>query len=135
MRAPDWRTRLTAWFAAHAREPFVHGRHDCALFAFGAVAAMGGPDLAAPWRGRYTTLRGGIRLLRRDGHEDHVALAASALEEIAPARARPGDLAVVSTPEGPALGVVSGATVHVLGPAGLALVPRGEAVRAFRVPE
>ncbi len=120
--------RLAKYLAQVARRPFAEGQHDCALFAAGAVAAMTGRDLAEEWRGRYSTTRGGIRVLRKSGFEDHIALAASLLAETdAP---KPGDLAVV---DGPALGVVQGTHIYVAGPDGLALVPIGAGLRFFEV--
>ncbi len=91
-------------------------------------------DLAAPYRGRYTTERGGIRILRKDGYRDHVALAAAHLRaRDAGERAVPGDLAVIPTETGPALGVVQGANVYVLGPDRLALKPVLSATTVFEV--
>ena len=133
LRHPDWQARLVAYLHAARLRPFAYGRHDCCLFAADAVAAMTGVDIAAPWRGRYTTLRGGIRVLRRSGHRDHVALAAAHFAEIPPLSAQPGDLAVLATQAGPALGVVQGEAVYVLGPQGLGLVSLLRAHRAFRV--
>lgn len=134
MRRPDWRHRLVAYTAEVTRASFHPGRHDCALFAAGAVEALTGADYAAPYRGRYTTERGGIRILRRDGYRDHIALAAAHLRKRAEGeRARAGDLAVIPSDAGPALGVVQGAAIYVLSPAGLALVPIGAAVMIFEV--
>lgn len=133
MRQPDWQSRLTAYLAASAQKEFQEGAHDCALFAAGAVAAITGHDYAAVYRGRYTTTRGGLRVLRRDGFADHVALAASHLAEKPIARANPGDLAVLETDEGPALGVVQGEGIFVLRQNGMALVPLTAAFQAFEV--
>lgn len=133
MRHPDWKLSLIQYLAESARKPFAPGQHDCALFAAGAVEAMTGVDYARPFKGRYTTLKGGVRLLREAGFADHIALAASRLDEIAPAFAAPGDLAVIDTPEGPAMGVVQGESVYVLTVDRLGLVPMLGATRAFRV--
>lgn len=133
MRFKDWQHRLIAYMHDSVRRPFEEGKHDCALFAASAVDAMTGHDYAAPYRGRYKTTKGGYRILRKDGFENHVALAAAHLEEIAPAFARPGDLAVIPTDEGPSLGVVQGERVYCLGPTGLGLLPLSSATRAFRV--
>jgi len=67
------------------------------------------------------------------GFADHVALAAALLPEMPSAYARTGDGAVVATEDGPALGLVQGEMIYVLGPRGLSLVPRSRATRAFRV--
>lgn len=132
-RHPDWQARLVAYLHAARLQPFAYGRHDCCLFAADAVAAMTGIDIAAPWRGRYTTLRGGIRVLRRSGYRDHVALAAAWFPEVPAFSAQPGDLAVIATEAGPALGVVQGEAVYVLGPQGLGLVSLLSVTRAFRI--
>lgn len=133
MRHPDWKLRLMQYLGEAARTPFQPGQHDCALFAAGAVEAMTGIDYARPFKGRYTTLKGGVRMLREAGFADHIALAAAWFPEIAPAFAAPGDLAVIETPDGPAMGVVQGEGVYVLTVDRLGIVPMPGATRAFRV--
>lgn len=113
-RLPDWKNRLHAYLDDCARTPFALGTHDCALFAAGAVAAMTGTDIAAPYRGRYTTLKGGLRLLQQAGFADHVALARHHHAEVHAAFVTPGDLAVIDTAEGAVLGVVQGEGIYVL---------------------
>lgn len=128
------RAALAAFLRKVARTPYEPGRNDCALFAAGAVDAMTWVDYAAPYRGRYTTLAGGIRILRRDGYADHIDLAAAHLREIEPALAKAGDIAVVPGDENlQALGVVQGEVVYVLTPTGVGLVSRMEIQRAFEV--
>ncbi|MTH62114.1 hypothetical protein GL300_23225 [Paracoccus litorisediminis] len=114
------------------RTSFAYGRHDCALFAAGAVAAMTGTDHARGWRG-YRSRAAGLRKLREAGFEDHIALVASHLEEIHPALAAPGDVAVVEGEDGPALGIVQGESIYILQREGLGLVSLLAAQRAFRV--
>lgn len=130
-RLPDWRARLSQWLATIARVDFSYGRHDCALFAAGAVEALTGRDLAADFRGRYATHVGGIRSLRRLGHADHIALARSYFPSTSCPRA--GDLAVIETPDGPALGVVQGAMIYAPAAIGWGLVPRDAAVDFLEV--
>ena len=133
-RLPDWRVRLAEYLARTARVPFRPGRHDCALFAAGAVQAMTGCDLAAQWRGAYRTLKAGQAALRAAGFEDHVALAATLFAEVSPSFAQVGDLAVLPGDEtGGALRVVQGAGVYVLRPEGMAVADRLNIERAFRV--
>jgi hypothetical protein len=131
MRQKGWQGRLVAYLDMAGRRPFVPGQHDCALFTAGAVAAMTGIDYAADYRGRYTTTRGGLRVLRRDGFADHVALAAAHFP--ATGQPVPGDLAAVDSAEGPALGVVQGEFVYLLAPGGMTLAPIAAASRFFRV--
>lgn len=130
-----WRTALADYLHRVSGEPFVPGRHDCALFAAGAVDAMTGEDFAADYRGRYKTLAGGYRLLKKRGFESHADLAASIFEEIHPSHAMVGDIAAVNGDGGIALGIVQGEGVYVLSPEGrIDTVPLLNAIRAFRVP-
>lgn len=133
-RLPDWRSRLSAYLAETAREGFRFGSNDCALFSAGAVRAMTGHDPAAPWRGTYTTLEGGLKRMRKAGFQDHIALVANEFATCAPAFAQVGDIALIETPEGPALGIITGETIACLGPRGLGHLPREAATRAWTVP-
>lgn len=132
-RLPDWQPRLTQYLNSVVKAPFEEGVHDCALFFAGCVEAMTGRDLAAEWRGRYTTTRGGLRVLRKSGYADHLAVAEAHFEPRAVAMLRPGDGAAVQTEEGPALGIVQGERIYVLTPQRLALVPLLSAERGWRV--
>lgn len=133
-RIPGWRAALYAEIARHKAEPFCYGERDCALFLANCILAMTGVDPAAAYRGRYTTLDDGIALLRADGHDDHIALAAALLPTIHVSRAHVGDGAVVpADADGFALGVVTGAEIAVAHPRGLGFVPLTAAIRAFRI--
>lgn len=133
-RHDGWRIALMQYLGECARTPLQFGTHDCAIFAAGAVQAMTGVDFAAEYRGTYATLREGLRHLQADGFADHIALARDRLPAIAVAEAMPGDLAVIPVDPLPALGVVQGPSVYVLGATGgLAIVPLTDAVEAFRV--
>ncbi|MBC8718181.1 hypothetical protein H5024_11235 [Ochrobactrum sp. Marseille-Q0166] len=135
-RYPDWRPRLSAYLYEVAHKPFKWGEHDCALFAAGAVEAMTGADFAAEYRGKYKTLIGGLRKLRKSGFADHAEMAASIFEECHPSSAHVGDLAAIETDEGIALGVVQGQRIYVLRPdqAGIGTVALLDAKRTFHVP-
>lgn len=134
MRRDDWLPRLVAYLDGCRTQAYAPGEFDCALFAAGAVEVMTGMDYAAGWRGRYTTLRGGLRVLRNSGHEDHLALAADLFPAVSAAMAGTGDLAVVPGTEGPALGVVVGPAVHCLHPdQGITVISILQATGAFRV--
>lgn len=116
-RLLDWRQRLDRYLEGAAHLPTCAGRHDCAIFAAGAVEAQTGVDFAREFRGRYRSYRQGKALIGGD----HIAFAASLL----PAResvlhARTGDIAIV----GDALAVVAGDTLRAVHPArGLSIVP------------
>lgn len=121
---------LTAYLAEMRAEPFRPGRHDCALFAANWVARVAARDPARGWRGTYRSLDRGRALLREAGFADHVAFAAAHLQEVPPALAQTGDIAVV---EGAALGIFGADRVFVLRLDGLGHVSRLRAERAFRV--
>lgn len=132
-RLPDWRSRLLAYLSGAAALPYVEGKHDCALNCANAVLAMTGVDYAEAYRGRYTSQRGGYRILRKDGFRDHVDLVAHHLTEKPVSFAHPGDVAVVDGPFGASLGVVQGELIYVLNEEGLATVPLLSASRCFEV--
>lgn len=131
-RRADWRVGLSAYLNKVARKPFRPGSHDCALFVAGAVEAMTGADLAAQWRG-YKSLEEGRERLSEAGYGDHVSLVASLFNEVAPSFAQVGDIVVLPADTGASLGIVQGEGVYCLTPAGLAVVSRMLAERAFRV--
>ncbi len=132
-RQPDWRPRLVAYLATVSAKPFAYGSQDCALFVAGAVEAMTGSDPAAGYRGLYQSLKGGLKLLARDGLADHVTLLRATFEEIPIAFAGVGDIAVIGEVGMPALGIFEGEQILVLREDGLGLMPRPAATLAFRV--
>lgn len=73
MRLHDWEHRLTRYVTEVACTGFAHGSHDCALFAAGAVEAITGID---PVRagGAVTAALRALKLVRKDGFTDHVAV-------------------------------------------------------------
>lgn len=129
----DWQSRLRRYLSS-VGGPIQAGHHDCCLFGAGAILAQTGVDIAAPWRGRYTTMAGGRRILRRAGYTDHVALIAAHLVEAHVSTALPGDIAVVPCEDGLAVGVVQGAGVYVLARDGrLGVVPMTPVVALYKV--
>ena len=134
-RLPDWQPRLVAYLARVSAAPFAFGQHDCALFAAGAVEAMTGTDPAARWRGKYATAAQGLARLRRVGIADATDLCAQLFADVPVLMAAPGDLAVIDTPDGPAMGVVQGHLIYVLSQTTgrLGLVDLLAAKRCFKV--
>ena len=133
MKRETWKADLRSFLAAQADAPFAYGSADCGAFAGGAIEAMTGENPHAAVAGKYKTMKGALRALKRLGHEDHIAYAAAILDEIDPLYAQLGDIAVVDSPEGPALGVVVGAHIEIRTPEGRGVVPLTDAMRAFRV--
>lgn len=135
VRLPDWKSRLGTYVAGQFNQPFRPGIFDCAIFAAGAVEAMTGVDLSAPFKGRYSTLEAGIEALRAAGHANHLALIIDTFDEVHPAFAQPGDIALLDGGDHAAIGIVQGEHIYALrGDAGgVGLAPRDAMQRAWRV--
>lgn len=123
MRLYDWEARLAAYVAEVAREGFSFGQHDCALFGAGAANAVTGIDPAKDWRGQYDSLESGLRLIRKVGFRDHIDAARRQFPEIRLVQVMAGDLAIVPSDDGPAIGVIQGSLIYALRLDGLGLVP------------
>lgn len=135
IRRKDWRARLGEKIEELRRQPFEPGTHDCALFAAGCIEAMTGVDLAASFRGRYSSIPGAMTALREAGYASIVDMLSEKLTEIPASRAVHGDIAAIATDDaiGWNLGVVNGETVIVMRLDGLGVVSRTLLTRAFRV--
>ena len=133
-RLPDWHPRLSAYLAGLTPAEFRYGSQDCALFAAGAVRAMTGHDPAASFRGTYDDLKGGLKRLKAAGFASHIDVVERHFLRIAPAFAQVGDLCLIDTPDGQALGIVAGETLACLSPTGLGHLPREAAVITWSVP-
>lgn len=104
---------LLADLARHCRvgetQPHVYGKLDCSLWAADWVRLQTGVDLAADWRGQYSSREQYMRLLLPQG--GLVRVAARALKTIgkvmiAPADAQPGDIGIIVVePREPALAI------------------------------
>lgn len=135
-RIPGWRSRLNAYVESKRREPFQYGINDCATFAAGAVEAMTGSDPAALYRGTYATEADGNAALVAAGYPDVIALAQALYTRIDRSQVGVGDLVLIETPDGAALGVCGGARCFAVSRDGLLTVDLvSSAVRrmAFRI--
>lgn len=91
-RLPDADTRLQAYLLSCLGAVFGWGRHDCALFAAGAVAAQLGVDPAEPLRYRYDTAWEATALLRQAGGINSLVTSVLGQPLAAPMLARIGDI-------------------------------------------
>jgi hypothetical protein len=129
-RFPDWEDRLSAWLEACAGVPFEYGRHDCCLFAAGAVQAMTGADFGKPFRGKYKTEAGALKALKRRGFDSIEGPFTQALgAPVAVLMAGRGD--IVSN--GANIGVMWAGAALFVGESGLETVPVAELQRAWSV--
>lgn len=137
MRVDGWE-RVLAEAVDEARgRAFAWSVFDCMTWAFDVRMRLTGIDAARQWRGKYKTLAGGLRLLKRLGHDSFADLLTAECGPSVPAlMARRGDLVLVARVDAPdvAAGVCVGAQVAtVTEGAGLVFVPLSLAVAAWRV--
>jgi len=123
-RVEHWERLLAAAIDTARAKPFVWGVHDCPTFAFEVrMILTGGEDVAALWRGRYTTALGGARVMRRLGWASLEDMGRALLGEPRPAvlLARRGDIVLAET--GLGFGTCTGASAVGMAPEGLVIVP------------
>jgi len=137
MRVPDWPERLEAYLADCRTRPFAWGEHDCVRFAAGWIKQATGTDPAPQTRGGYHSSDTAMRTLWRCYSTADLLAAVTAVlgpPLDSPRLAFRGDVAAVSTPDGPALGVVVGARIACLArPAGLTFPSLARAIAAWRI--
>lgn len=127
------RTATDRWCA----EPFVWGAADCLLSLADIIVEARGYDPAAPFRGRYTSRIGAIRITREYGGFEG-ALAAMAVDagwrEISPPSAKVGDIGVIQNASGAVGGVIRDCALWVgRKDMGIHAFPVERIARAWRV--
>ena len=123
-RVESWERLLAEAIDTAHSKPFAWGQHDCPTFAFETRTALtGGEDVAALWRGRYSTARGGERVMRRLGWVSLEDMSRSLLGEPRSCvlLAQRGDIVLADT--GLGFGICVGASAVGMAPAGLVTVP------------
>jgi hypothetical protein len=123
-RVEHWERLLAAAIDTARAKPFVWGVHDCPTFAFETrMILTDGDDVAALWRGRYTTALGGERVMRRLGWASLEEMGRALLGE--PRQAvlltQRGDVVLADT--GLGFGICTGASAVGMTPEGLVTVP------------
>jgi len=129
-RLPDWRARLLAYVRSLQGVQYDAKQFHCVHFMCGAVEAMTGDNLMAPYDA--PSQAASMRLLRAAGYRSWVDVLSD--RRVPPAKARAGDVVAVRDHNGrKAAGICMGADLHVLGPAGLSTLPRAAAIEAFAI--
>jgi len=120
-RLPDWRDRLRDVITAHAKKSFKWGEQDCCVFAAECYKAQTGIDPLQQWRGQYSDIRTARRLMVPYG-----GLRGS-LESVfgEPHKRAPedGDVLLLDTQLGDAVGVFADGRALSTGPSGLTPIP------------
>ncbi|MGA2650427.1 MAG: hypothetical protein ABSF28_07880 [Terracidiphilus sp.] len=143
VREIHWATRsLHLFLRANARTPFKWGTFDCALFAADGIKAMTGVDIAADFRGKYSTEEEAFALIKHitggTTVEDAAAYCAAkhGLKEWkSPLFAQRGDLCVLEDSGRLITGLVhlNGRHIVAAGEAGLKKILITKVKRAFHV--
>lgn len=135
MRLTDWRGRLQEALNELYNAPFAWGTNDCLTgLTAKCVEAVIGEDVAEEHRGKYDSATSAIRYLRSLGYEDLGAAVSSRFDQVHPAHAWVGDIAIVpGSYTGIALGIFLGERIAVLGQNGYGTVDRSIAVATYRV--
>lgn len=123
-RLETWPQLLAEAIESARARSFILGRHDCVTFAFETRSLLtGGEDVAALWRGRYTTALGGARVMRRLGWSSLEEMGRALLGEPRSAVLLAGRGDIVLADTGLGFGICNGATAVGMAPAGLVTVP------------
>ena len=140
-RRSDWQSVLENFLRTHQNRPFEYGNWDCCLFVCDAIASMTGVDLAADYRGTYSTRAGALRAIREQlGTRSIQAVAENAaavhnMPEVPVSHAHRGDMVLIQRGRDYSLGLVAlnCRDVIVTSKRGLWRLPVSRAVRAWHV--
>ena len=140
-RRSDWQLALDEFLRANQDRSFEYGTWDCCLFVCDAIVAMTGVDLAASYRGKYSTRKGALHAISEQlGTASIQAVAATAaaahdMPELPVPYAHRGDMVLVGRGRDYSLGLVAlnGRDVIATSKRGLWRLPLSRAVRAWQV--
>ncbi|UGO51432.1 hypothetical protein QJV44_gp18 [Serratia phage vB_SmaS_Tlacuache] len=122
MKNLDWQEKLLEQVVLREKVKFEWGKHDCCLFAADVVQAMTGVDYASEFRGKYSTEIGAKRLLAKAGEDGLTGVLDGKFAQVDLSYVQRGDLVLVQTDAGPALGIYwAGQSVWLQGLEGVQL--------------
>ncbi len=134
VRKSCWQCQLAKFFFLSSRTPFAYGSFDCCMFVCDAILAMTGTDIAAEFRGTYSSQKesrrhGSVRSIAERVTREH------GMPEVPVLRAQRGDMALLKRPRDYSLGIfdLSGMAVAAATKKGTVRVPLSEVQRAWRV--
>lgn len=133
MRQKGWRGKLADLITARASQPFVWGKNDCVLFAADCYEAVTGVDPASSFRGKYDSEMSALRAIHTYSGGN---LTDACLKMLGYPSKRPpsdGDIVMVKTPNGDALGVFADARAVVVGEKGLIELPASQILSVWKV--
>src|SRR5690349_20174716 len=139
-RYPDWQSRLQQFLFKALSFQFAYGSADCCLFVADAVEAMTGIDIAAKYRGQYSSRTEALELAQRETGKRAVssvivaALEDAGLPKIAVNAAQRGDVVLVRRSGDVSLGIVdlNGKEILAIAQTSFVRIPLVRAIRAWR---
>ena len=133
-RIDNWASELNACIDEHRNKPFAWGKNDCATFAVKCETAICGstrfPELL---EANYTNKFGYLRECLRRGYYGMFEGIHERCDEIDKSVAGRGDWGCVNTPEGWAVGVLTGEKIAVTGAEGLLFLDYGAIIKTWRI--
>lgn len=141
-RDQKWERKLHDYIESKRSAAFAYGSCDCALFTCDGIQAMTGTDIAAEFRGKYTTELGAAKVIKQvtggstvEDVADYVTKQFDMKEWPGVLYAQRGDAVIFDMPEGPTLGLVylDGRHAVFIGSQGLRRQPVKQCRRAWRV--
>lgn len=106
---------------------------DCFFTGLAVIDAVKGTEYRKKYSGRYRTLRGAQKALRKEGHKTLVTFFADLLPQIPPAMAKAGDLAIVDVDGAEHVAVCNGLNFMAKIEDGLMICELGDCKAAFEV--
>lgn len=135
-RKSNWPAALTLFLNEKQQQPFDWKENNCSFFASDWVAILTGIDPAANYRASVDSALSAARVLAEAGGIESITeqeCAANNWPEVSPRLAQRGDVCLVDSEAGPALGVVAGSSAAFAGPRGVEFVPVSACRRAWRI--
>jgi hypothetical protein len=129
----DWVSRLHDAVEAARLRPFDYGTENCALFAAQVVdAIVEDSHIEEEIRARVNSVESAARFLNAEGGlEDAVTTRLG--QPVAWPRAMRGDVCLMPTQDGPALGVCMGGEVAMMSTAGISYLRIDQALKVWGV--
>lgn len=123
------RAVLSDYIDRVAGRKFEWGVNDCLIMVAGAVELLTGVDHAEGYRGRYSSLAEGKKLIGKS----LLRFVSERAKPIDPVRAVDGDVGAVRQGREWGFGVFIGPHLYVMTEDGIGILPRTDAVKAFKV--
>ena len=140
-RRTDWQCRLDSFLRQNQHRQFAYGRWDGCLFVADAIFEMIGVDVAASFRGKYSSARGALQAIREGTGTSSVRSAAEqtaslhCMPEIPASHAQRGDMVLIERGRCHSLGLVAlnGREIVLVSKRGIWRLPIAFAAKAWQV--